>query len=105
MTTTAVFDSSYRERTFNVFESCEEDKQSGLSRRKSSASLKHERTDSRRLACALAGDAQHIITEDRHLLELGEYQGILILSPAGSVALLNLQKCLYGRSPADTTTS
>jgi len=39
MTTTAVFDSSYRERTFNVFESCEEDKQSGLSCRKNSASL------------------------------------------------------------------
>lgn len=34
------------------------------------------------LSCALNGRADFIITEDEHLLNLGEYQGIQIISPA-----------------------
>jgi len=40
------------------------------------------------LECAIAGGASYIITGDKHLLELKEYQGIVILSPAGFFALL-----------------
>jgi putative PIN family toxin of toxin-antitoxin system len=34
------------------------------------------------LACALAADAEAIVSGDRHLLDLGEFQGIPILGPA-----------------------
>ena len=33
------------------------------------------------LACALAGEAAAIVSGDKHLLRLGSYQGIPILSP------------------------
>ncbi len=37
--------------------------------------------DNRYLECALAGHAEYIVSGDRDLLSLGEYQGILILTP------------------------
>lgn len=46
-------------------------------------------SDNRYLECAVAGDATIIVTGDRHLLELKEYQEIVILHPAGFVALFN----------------
>lgn len=33
------------------------------------------------LACALKGQVDYIVTGDRHLLNLGEYKGIPVLSP------------------------
>lgn len=33
------------------------------------------------LSCALNGRADFIVTEDEHLLNLGEYQGVQIISP------------------------
>ena len=44
--------------------------------------------DDQILACALAGQADQIVTGDHHLLDLREYQGIRILSPAAFLAFL-----------------
>ena len=47
-------------------------------------------SDNRYVECALAGKAQYIISDDNHLLKIGDYRGIVILSPAAFVALLSL---------------
>ena len=46
--------------------------------------------DNRVLECALASQASYIVTGDGHLLELGEFEGIMILPPAGLLTLLQL---------------
>lgn len=46
--------------------------------------------DNRVLECAIAAEANYIISGDNHLLDLGEYQGIEVLPPAGFIVLLNL---------------
>lgn len=43
------------------------------------------------LACALAGEADYIVSGDPHLLDLREYQGIRILSPAAFAGFLDRQ--------------
>jgi putative PIN family toxin of toxin-antitoxin system len=40
------------------------------------------------LACALAGQADYIVSGDPHLLDLGQYEGIRIVSPAAFVSIL-----------------
>jgi hypothetical protein len=45
------------------------------------------------LACAVAGRADFIVSGDRHLLDLGQYQGVRIFTPAAF--LLHLR---YGES-------
>ena len=40
------------------------------------------------LACALAASAELIVSGDRHLLGLGNYQGIAIVNPAAAVKML-----------------
>lgn len=52
--------------------------------------IKNDPSDNRYLECAKTGEASFIITGDRHLLELKEYHAIVILPPAGFVALLNM---------------
>ena len=54
--------------------------------------IERDSTDNRYLECALAGDAQYIVSGDRHLLELKEYRDIQILTPAEFVTLLSLVK-------------
>lgn len=44
-------------------------------------------SNNRYLECAAAGHAQYIVTGDEHLLDLGEYEGVAILTPAAFVAL------------------
>lgn len=45
--------------------------------------------DDKILECAVAGGASHVITGDRrHLIPLGAYQGISIVTPAEFVALV-----------------
>jgi putative PIN family toxin of toxin-antitoxin system len=45
--------------------------------------------DDKIIECAVVGHASHIITGDkRHLLPLGNYQGIQIVSPADFLALI-----------------
>jgi putative PIN family toxin of toxin-antitoxin system len=57
--------------------------------------IEHDPTDNRYLECALEGDAQYLVSGDRHLLALKEYRGIRMLSPLEFVALLRLE----GESP------
>lgn len=45
-------------------------------------------TGNRYLECAVAGEAAVIVSGDRHLLGLREYEGIQILTPAGFLLLL-----------------
>jgi putative PIN family toxin of toxin-antitoxin system len=44
--------------------------------------------DNRVLECAVAGEASFIITGDTHLLELKEYQSIVIILPASFLTVL-----------------
>jgi hypothetical protein len=53
--------------------------------------VERDPTDNRYLECARAGHASIIVSGDKHLLDMGAYEGIQILSPAGFVALLGLQ--------------
>jgi uncharacterized protein len=46
--------------------------------------------DNRVLECAVTAEANYIVSGDAHLLDLGEYQSIEILPPAGFVFLLDL---------------
>ena len=46
-----------------------------------------DESDNRYVECAVAGGAQYIVTGDEHLLELVEYEGIRVLTPAAFVAL------------------
>lgn len=47
--------------------------------------------DNRILECASEANASYIVTGDKHLLQLEEYQGIVILSPAAFLTLLQLE--------------
>ena len=44
--------------------------------------------DNRVLECAVAGTASHIVSGDRHLLTMGEYEEIPILDPRAFLTLL-----------------
>ena len=44
--------------------------------------------DNRVLECAVAANASYIISGDDHLLDLEKYQGIVVLPPAGFLALV-----------------
>jgi putative PIN family toxin of toxin-antitoxin system len=46
-----------------------------------------DESDNRYVECAVAGGAQYIVSGDEHLLELVEYEGIRVLTPAAFVAL------------------
>jgi hypothetical protein len=46
-----------------------------------------DESDNRYVECAVAGNAQYIVTGDDHLLDLREYEGIAILTPAAFVTL------------------
>ena len=50
--------------------------------------IEDDPTDNRVLECAVAAEAQYIISGDKHLLSLKQYRGIIILSPAGFIALI-----------------
>lgn len=47
-----------------------------------------DESDNRYLECAVAGRARYVVTGDEHLLHVGEYQGITVLSPTAFVTLL-----------------
>jgi uncharacterized protein len=53
------------------------------------AVIARDPSDDHVLACAVAGNADYIVTGDPHLLDLGEYEGIRILRPAAFLALLD----------------
>jgi predicted nucleic acid-binding protein len=43
--------------------------------------IQHDPSDDKFLECALAGKAASIISGDKHLLNLSQFKGILILKP------------------------
>jgi hypothetical protein len=47
--------------------------------------------DNRVLECAVAGEANFIVSGNRHLLEVAEYQGVVILNPTGFLAVLQAE--------------
>jgi len=47
--------------------------------------------DNRVLECAVAGEASYIVTGNTHLLELEEYQKIVILNPAAFLTVLSVE--------------
>lgn len=47
-----------------------------------------DESDNRYLECAITGGAQYIVSGDDHLLDLGEYHGIDIVSPASFLTLV-----------------
>lgn len=49
--------------------------------------IAHE-PDNRILECAVAGKAAYVVSGDKHLLELGSYQGILILTVSDMLEIL-----------------
>jgi hypothetical protein len=51
--------------------------------------IKVDESDNRYLECALEGKAQYVVSGDNHLLDIGEYRGILILAPVVFVAILS----------------
>ncbi len=54
------------------------------------AVIQADSSDNRYLECAKAGEAVYIVTGDKHLLELGEFEGTIILPPAGFLVVLEL---------------
>ena len=53
--------------------------------------IEHDADDDHVLACALAGQADLIVSGDRHLHGLGgQYQGIPIVTPAQAVQQLGI---------------
>lgn len=50
--------------------------------------VREDPEDNKFLECAVAGNAEYIVSGDAHLLHLREYRGIHILSPAAFLALL-----------------
>ena len=44
------------------------------------------------IECAIAGSAEFIVTGDQHLLSIGSYSGIQIITPAIFLAYLDLQQ-------------
>lgn len=51
-----------------------------------------DESDNRYLECAIAGGATYVVTGDDHLLDVGNHQGISILTPAAFVTLLDIDK-------------
>jgi putative PIN family toxin of toxin-antitoxin system len=47
--------------------------------------------DDRYLECAIEGEAEYIVSGDQHLLALGEYRGIRILTPRAFLDVLGRQ--------------
>jgi predicted nucleic acid-binding protein len=48
-------------------------------------------SDNRYIECAVASGANYIVTGDPHLLTVNEYQGIIMVSPATFLALLDAE--------------
>ena len=44
--------------------------------------IKDDPDDNVILECALEGQVQHIITQDKHLLKLKDFQGVKIVTPS-----------------------
>jgi putative PIN family toxin of toxin-antitoxin system len=52
--------------------------------------VRADESDNRIVECAVAGSAEYIVTGDGHLLELENYQGIEIVTPATFIIMLEM---------------
>ncbi len=52
--------------------------------------IQADESDNRYLECAIEGKAQYIISGDNHLLNVGEYRGIVVIPPSAFVTLLDM---------------
>jgi uncharacterized protein len=52
--------------------------------------VQKDESDNRYIECAIESGANYIVTGDPHLLAVSEYQGIVIITPAIFVALLDI---------------
>lgn len=52
--------------------------------------IKEDPDDNRVLECAVAAEADYIVSGDHHLTDLGEYRGIEVLPPAGFIVLMTM---------------
>lgn len=53
--------------------------------------LSSDETDNRYIECAVAGNAGYLVTGDKkHLIAIGAYEGIPVVSPAAFLALLHM---------------
>jgi putative PIN family toxin of toxin-antitoxin system len=50
--------------------------------------VKEDPTDNRILECAAASGSDYLVSGDKHLLKLGQYQGIKIVSPADFIQMV-----------------
>lgn len=48
-----------------------------------------DESDNRYVECAISGNAQYIVSGDEHLLDVGEYNGIVIVNPATFLTMLD----------------
>jgi predicted nucleic acid-binding protein len=62
---------------------------SGL--REPQLSVVDDSSDNRYLECAVEGNATHLVSGDRDLLELGHFEGIAIVTPQAFLDVLSAQ--------------
>jgi uncharacterized protein len=48
-----------------------------------------DESDNRYIECGVAGNAQYIVSGDQHLLDIGDYQGTIIVTAALFITLLD----------------
>jgi putative PIN family toxin of toxin-antitoxin system len=53
--------------------------------------VKEDPTDDRILACAAASGSEYLVSGDRHLLKIGQYQGVKIVTPADFIEVIARQ--------------
>jgi|ERR1700733_206818 putative PIN family toxin of toxin-antitoxin system len=53
--------------------------------------IKEDPADDRILECAIAGKSDYLVTGDKHLLKLGQFQGVKIVPPAEFVEIQKRQ--------------
>ena len=52
--------------------------------------VKDDPDDNKFIEAAVAGKADHIVTQDAHLLKIKEYRGIKIITPREFITYVNL---------------
>jgi putative PIN family toxin of toxin-antitoxin system len=55
--------------------------------------VSNDETDNRYIECAVAGEADYLVTGDKkHLLPIGEYRGTKIITPATFLAIIQFNR-------------
>jgi putative PIN family toxin of toxin-antitoxin system len=54
--------------------------------------VKADPDDNRIMECALAGKSEYLVTGDNHLLDIGQFRGVKIMTPAQFVEMMAQQR-------------